>query len=99
MRDQRSIAPSTSIRIPLTVLAALTAVLTLGTSVYGQGTPTKYVSFDAPKAGTGANEGTYPSAINGNGWIGGTVVYSTGFSHGFLRKPNGSFIAIDPPTA
>jgi hypothetical protein len=59
----------------------------------------QYISFDAPNAGTGINQGTYPNAINGHGWIGGTVVYSTGASHGFLRQQSGSFIAVDAPGA
>src|SRR5258707_4707160 len=93
----RKSPPTTSIRFA--ILAALTAILTVGTSARAQDTPTAYVSFDAPNAGNGSYQGTYPTAINRNGWIAGTVVYSTGASHGFLRKPNGSFIAIDPPTA
>jgi hypothetical protein len=41
-------------------------------------------TFDAPGAGTGQFQGTYPSAINNAGAIAGTVVDSSNVSHGFL---------------
>ena len=41
-------------------------------------------TFDAPGAGTGQFQGTYPSAINNAGAIAGTVVDSNNVSHGFL---------------
>jgi hypothetical protein len=98
MRDPNPAKPQASTPITVVVLAALAAVLILGTGAGAQTLPSSgYLSFDAPSAGTGSYQGTYPSAINRNGWISGTVVYSTGFSHGFLRMPNGSFIAVNPP--
>jgi hypothetical protein len=98
VQNQESKKPAVSASIRIAMLALLAAILTLGTSALAQQLPpTGYLSFDAPNSGTGSNQGTYPNAINRYGWIGGTVVYSTGASHGFLRKPNGAFIAVNPP--
>src|ERR1035441_7375735 len=81
-------------------LAMLASILTLGANAFAQTLPpSQYISFDAPNAGTGQYQGTGPSSINRQGWIGSTVVYSTGASHGFLRKPNGAFIAVNPPNS
>jgi len=41
-------------------------------------------TFDAPGAGTGPFQGTYPYAINNAGAIAGTVTDSSNVSHGFL---------------
>lgn len=41
-------------------------------------------TFDAPGAGTGPFQGTYPYAINNAGAIAGTVIDSSNVSHGFL---------------
>jgi len=41
-------------------------------------------TFDAPGAGTGQFQGTFPSAINNAGAIAGTVVDSSNVAHGFL---------------
>src|SRR5580658_297065 len=100
MPSQESTKPQTSARIGIAVLAMLATILTLGTGAAAQESAASiYLSFDAPQAGTGPNQGTFPNAINRQGWIGGTVVYSTGVSHGFLREPNGKFIAVNPPNS
>jgi hypothetical protein len=101
MQSQESIKPQTSAaHTGVAMLATLAAILTLGINALAQQTaPSGYLSFDAPQAGTGSSQGTFPSSINRQGWIGGTVVYSTGASHGFLREPNGLFIAVDPPNS
>jgi hypothetical protein len=41
---------------------------------------------------------TFAAAINRPGWIAGTVIYH-GKMHGFLRRRNGTFIAVDVPGA
>jgi hypothetical protein len=41
---------------------------------------------------------TFAAAINRPGWIAGTVIYN-GKMHGFLRRRNGTFIAVDVPGA
>ncbi len=58
-----------------------------------------FVSFDAPSAGTGPGQGTYPTAINRIGWIGGYVYNSAGSPRGFLRTRGGRFIEVNPPTS
>lgn len=82
------------------MLFALTSIVALCATALAQDVvPSQYISFDAPQAGTGSGQGTFPNAINHKGWIGGTVVLGTGFSQGFIREPNGSFIAVLPPGA
>jgi hypothetical protein len=95
MQNQESAKSRTSAFIRIATLAMLAATMTLSPRASAQ--LSQYVSFDAPDAGTGSNQGTFPSCINQQGWIGGTVIKSTGFALGFLRKPNGSFITANPP--
>jgi hypothetical protein len=42
--------------------------------------------FDAPRAGTGEENGTFPSSINTLGQIAGTVSDAQGVLHGFVRE-------------
>jgi hypothetical protein len=83
----------------IAVMFAATLILTLGTAAVAQDISSPYRSFDAPHAGTGSGQGTFPTAINLHGWIAGTVVHSDGTSHGFLRKTNTTYIAVDVPGA
>lgn len=55
------------------------------------------IEFDAPGAGTKANEGTYPYAINAWGEITGFYEDSNGAIHGFLRYWDGEIKPFDPP--
>jgi hypothetical protein len=80
---------------PRLIVVALVSALML-TPAIGQKAP---ISFDAPGAGTGAGSGTFPSCINRTGWIGGRFLDASGFSHGFLRAPDGTFTVIDAPGA
>ncbi|HYM78733.1 MAG TPA: hypothetical protein VE377_22370 [Candidatus Dormibacteraeota bacterium] len=70
-------------------------LLTLSASLLGQ-TPA-FTSFDAPHAGTGADQGTYPVGINVNGVIAGLYIDNGNVKHGFLRQPNGTFTEFSPP--
>jgi hypothetical protein len=100
VQEQKSTQQPASAPIRTAALAMLASILILGASALSQSLPpSQYISFDAPNAGTGQYQGTGPSSINRQGWISGTVVYSTGFAHGFLRKPNGAFIAVNPPNS
>jgi hypothetical protein len=67
---------------------------------YRDGTLT---TFDAPGAGTGADQGTgCPGCASGfNQWgaIAGTYTDSNNVHHGFLRSPNGKFTTFDAPGA
>ncbi len=56
-----------------------------------------FISFDAPGAGTGSGQGTYPSSINPAGAITGHYVDANSLSHGFLRASNGIITTFDVP--
>ena len=60
--------------------------------------PPAIITFDAPGAGTGPFQGTVTYAINPMGTIAGYFFDSDSVTHGFVRKPDGTFIApIDAP--
>src|SRR5579871_2120027 len=62
------------------------------------GQPT-YITFDAPGAGTGLDEGTVPYCINGLGVIAGYYFDSSRTAHGFIRDAAGNFTTVDVPGA
>jgi hypothetical protein len=87
-----------------TTAIALFAVLAIGirlsaqelqeqASVTHQPTITE---FDALGAGRGPGSGTFPQD-NNSGSITGYYINAQGFSHGFLRTPDGTVTTIDPP--
>ena len=59
----------------------------------------EFITFQAPGADTtpGSYNGTYPSSINDLGAITGYYWDANGFSHGFLRSPDGNFTTFDVP--
>jgi len=59
----------------------------------------KFTTFDAPGADTtkGSFNGTSPSSINDWGMIAGSYYDANGFSHGFVRSPDGKFTTFDVP--
>jgi hypothetical protein len=59
------------------------------------------ISFDAPGADLtpGDGNGTFPVGINNFGVIAGTYSDANDVNHGFLRFPDGKFVAIDVPGA
>ena len=59
----------------------------------------KFTTFQAPGADTtaGSYNGTSPSSINDLGAITGSYWDANGFSHGFLRSPDGNFTTFDVP--
>ena len=59
----------------------------------------KFTTFQAPGADTtaGSFNGTSPSTINDLGVITGSYYDASGFSHGFLRSPDGKFTTFDVP--
>ena len=61
----------------------------------------KFTTFQAPGADTtaGSYNGTSPSSINDLGAITGNYDDANGFSHGFLRSPDGNFMTFDVPGA
>ena len=69
--------------------SSLAAIVLLSATLFAQ--TGAYVSFDAPGAGTGQNEGTFSTSINRQGWIGGTVTGNytdaNGAAHGWVGGP------------
>ena len=61
----------------------------------------KFTSFEVPGADTSAGSyaGTLPSSINDLGEVTGNYTDASGFTHGFLRSPEGSYTMFDVPGA
>ena len=59
----------------------------------------KFTTFEAPGADTtaGSFNGTSPNSINDLGAITGSYSDVNGFSHGFVRSPDGNFTTFDVP--
>jgi len=96
--EHRTKSPaSASIRVARIATLAVFA-LSLAMSAFAQDAPSHYLSLDAPHPQNKSYVGTYPEAINRHGWIAGIVDYG-GTMHGFLRRRNGTFIAVDVPGA
>jgi len=58
-----------------------------------------FITFDVPGAGTGRNQGTFPSSISPAGAITGYYYDANFVGHGFLRTISGSYITFDVPAA
>jgi hypothetical protein len=56
-------------------------------------------SFDAPGAGTGSFQGTFPQQMTAAGRIVGYYRDNNGMNHGFVRSVQGQFTTIDVPGA
>jgi hypothetical protein len=56
-----------------------------------------FITFDAPGAGTGFFEGTFPASINQAGDITGSYVDANGVGRGFVRASHGAFTTFDVP--
>src|SRR5437762_2142498 len=55
------------------------------------------ITFDAPGAGTGPNQGTVPEDINPAETISGIYRNASLVNHGFVRAPNGAVTTFDVP--
>jgi len=69
----------------------------LFTSPLGPKAAGTFVTFDAPGAGTGFFQGTFPASINEAGDITGSYDDANGVSHAFVRAGNGTFTTFDVP--
>ena len=76
-----------------------------GLQLYGQqtasgaeaeGKAATITTFDAPGAGTGQFQGTFPTAISPAGVIAGYYLDANNIPQGFLRAPRGATIPFDP---
>jgi hypothetical protein len=56
-----------------------------------------FVSFDAPGAGTGLQQGTFSTCINQDGTVAGYYFDSTSVTHSFARSNTGAITEFDPP--
>jgi hypothetical protein len=81
--------------LKLSVVSFAIAALLSITPLLGQ--TSTFLSFDAPGAGTGIGQGTFPVAINAGGVIAGWYFDSSFVSHGFVRHANGGFTEFSPP--
>ncbi len=101
MRENRSAMTIYPTTIPITMRAMFAAilVLTIGNAALAQEAPSsQYLSFDAPHPTNKSYAGTNSAAINRQGRIAGTVIYG-GAMHGFVRRQNGTFLAVNVPGA
>jgi|NGEPerStandDraft_6_1074524.scaffolds.fasta_scaffold02165_5 hypothetical protein len=57
-----------------------------------------YITLDAPGAGTGVNQRTFPFGINPEGGIAGYSIDANNTSHGFVRDDDGAIRRLDPPS-
>src|SRR5215472_3063929 len=89
---------SSLLRVIRGILCLVLCALGLGLSV-NAGTNTTITTFDAPGAGTAANQGTVAFAINLAGAITGFTRDANNARHGFLRAPDGTFTIFDDPNA
>ncbi len=80
-------------------LCLVLCTLGLGLSVDAGEKKTTITTFDAPRAGTAASQGTFPSGINPSGAITGFIRDTNSARHGFLRAPDGTFTIFDDPGA
>jgi hypothetical protein len=58
-----------------------------------------FTTFDAPSAGTGPLQGTFPFGINPNGAITGFYTDEANVNHGFVRDKHGELVEFDVPGA
>ena len=79
------------------VFLVLLCTLGLGLSVNADGTT--ITTFDAPGAGTGADQGTTGFGINPAGAITGFMRDANFARHGFVRSPEGTITVFDDPNA
>jgi hypothetical protein len=85
-------------RLPIAFCLVL-CTLGLAVSANAGGTTTAITKFDAPGAGTAANQGTIAFGINSAGAITGFIRDASSARHGFLRAPDGTFTIFDDPAA
>jgi hypothetical protein len=82
-------------KFQLVPAATILIALAISTAISAQ----TIITFDAPGAGTGPNQGTYALDINPFGTIIGFSRDASDVRHGFIRSQDGSFIIFDAPGA
>jgi hypothetical protein len=74
-------------------LAVLLVVCTL--SVTANAAHPRIITFNAPGAGKGSGQGTFPVSVNPAGVIAGRYVDANNALHGFVRTPHGTIRSFD----
>jgi hypothetical protein len=83
----------------VTVLAALATPQRLAGQDHPDCSRAKFITFDAPGAGTGHREGTFGVSINPSGAIAGAYLDANDVYHGFARTREGAFTTFEAPGA
>jgi hypothetical protein len=76
------------------LLQAAIVLLFSAVSLFAQ---TSFTTFDAPGAGTGSGQGTFPVGINSSGEVAGYFFDTNFVSHGFVRAADGTITVFTPP--
>src|SRR6266446_3357120 len=91
----RTFDPSAAFAISITLLILFGMLFGWGTHAQ---TEPPITTIDATDAGTTNGQGTWATAINAAGVIGGYFLDSNFGCHAFVRKPDGTFTSFDGPT-
>ena len=84
-------------RLSLQLVPAVTILVALALSI--PMSAQTVTTFDAPGAGTGAFQGTYPFNVDPSGTIIGRTIDAGNVRHGFIRSRQGSYTIFDAPGA
>ena len=95
--NTKSILHLRKTRLALQLVPVVTLLVTLAT--FGSISAQTVTTFDAPGAGTGAFQGTYPFNIAPTGAIIGWIRDAGNVRHGFIRSSQGDFTIFDAPNA
>ena len=80
-------------RLSLQLVPAVTILVALALSI--PMSAQTVITFDAPGAGTGAFQGTYPFNVDPSGTIIGRTIDAGNVRHGFIRSRQGSYTIFD----
>src|SRR5205823_1590675 len=87
------------LRKSIGLLALVVCLATLGLGLSATARQPTFTTFDAPGAGTGADQGTIPFDITPAGEITGFTRDAAFARHGFVRARNGAIAVFDAPDA
>src|SRR6267143_1457156 len=85
--------------IAMTVFAALAVPVRLAAQNNQDKKDARFITFDAPGAGTGRFQGTTAQSVNAAGAIAGSYEDTSNVFHGFLRSRDGAITTFDAPGA
>jgi hypothetical protein len=85
--------------IAMTLFAALAVPVRLAAQNNQDRKDARFITFDAPGAGTGRFQGTFAQSINAANVIAGFYYDASNVFHGFLRARDGAITTFDAPGA